>query len=167
MKNLIKLLFIPLNLSTAWAQSTADIQSWLDSHNGYRLKHQVAALEWSATLAQSAQNFVNTCPSGHSNSGYGENLAFASYTQTPSGVVDRWYSEEPSYNYNNPSFSAGHFTQVVWKSTTKVGCAQINTCAGSWSSIAVCQYDPPGNYFGRFTDNVFPPVNDHFSDSFE
>jgi hypothetical protein len=39
-----------------------------------------------------------------------------------------WYDEISLYNYNNPVFSSGtgHFTQMVWKSSTALGCAFMN-----------------------------------------
>lgn len=148
-----------LVLHVSFAQPlTAEQQSWIDSHNAYRAKHQVGNLAWSDEVAQSAKNYASTCPSVHSNTPYGENMAFSSSPQQPSDVVSRWYSEEKLYDYNNPAYqsSTGHFTQVVWKNTTHVGCATVNTCGGSWRSIAVCQYSPAGNFLGRFATNVFP-----------
>jgi hypothetical protein len=37
-------------------------------------------------------------------------------------AVDAWYNEVQSYNFNSPGWSGatGHFTQLVWKDTTKV-----------------------------------------------
>ena len=40
----------------------------------------------------------------------------------------------------------GHYSQMVWKSTTKIGCAQSR--AGG-NDILVCRYDPAGNIMGR------------------
>ena len=67
-----------------------------------------------------------------------------------------WYDEVDRYNYNNPGFSGatGHFTQVVWKDTKKLGCA-ISNCPGQ-GDIYVCHYDPAGNYAGQFEENVLP-----------
>ena len=138
----------------------AEIAQWLQAHNNYRALHGVPPVTWSATVATSAQNWANTCPSGHSSSGYGENMAYASYAQTPQGVVDRWYSEEPLYDYSNPGYyqnpGTGHFTQVVWKNTTQIGCGCKNGCTG-WYSVCVCQYNPPGNVIGQFAANVLLP----------
>jgi glioma pathogenesis-related protein 2 len=58
--------------------------------------------------------------------------------------------------------STGHFTQVVWKSTTHQGCAR---CAGKGQkrhhhhhahieTYVICEYKPPGNYQDEFADNV-------------
>lgn len=54
--------------------------------------------------------------------------------------------------------STGHFTQLVWKSTTDIGCgiAIINT-----KVYGVTNYFPPGNYIGvmNFRKNVLPEKN--------
>ena len=60
------------------------------------------------------------------------------------------------YNYRKPGFSmgTGHFTQVGWKGSTKLGCGSAK-CKGM--TIWVCTYDPPGNMRGDFPDNVQKP----------
>lgn len=85
-------------------------------------------------------------------------MAYADYGRSIINVVDGWYGEEALYDYINPRFSAktGHFTQVVWKGTTEIGCGYVSGCPGSWPNIWVCQYNPPGNYIGLFGENVFP-----------
>jgi hypothetical protein len=87
-------------------------------------------------------------------------MAYATYAQTAQGVVDRWYNEVTTcpYPYGEPAWDScwGHFTQVVWKNTTEIGCGCKNGCS-PWYSICVCQYNPPGNYIGQFEENVFPP----------
>lgn len=62
-------------------------------------------------------------------------------------AVDAWYNEVKLYDFSKPGWNTatGHFTALVWKSTTKLGCA-INT-ACSWPTY-VCQYGPPGNVIG-------------------
>ena len=43
----------------------------------------------------------------------------------------------------------GHYTQVVWRNTTKIGCA-IYTCPGfQYGSTVVCDYGPGGNIGGQ------------------
>ena len=139
----------------------AEIQEWLQVHNQYRSLHGVPPVTWSATVAASAQAWADTCPSGHSSSGYGENMAWATYIMSPKDVVDYWYSEEPFYDYNNPGWDPkyGHFTQVVWKSTIEIGCGYRTGCSTRYSNVWVCQYNPPGNHIGQFAANVLPPVS--------
>jgi len=152
------LLVVALN-SPASAATTAEIEQWLQAHNNYRSLHGVPNVTWSVTVATSAQTWANTCPSGHSSSGYGENMAFASNVLSISDVVAMWYNEEPLYDYNNPGWNpaTGHFTQVVWKNTTEIGCGYVTGCGTGWPNVWVCQYNPPGNVIGQFAANVFPP----------
>lgn len=77
----------------------------------------------------------------------GENLA-AGYPNATSSI-DAWGLERLSYSWSSPGFSekTGHFTQVVWKGTTSVGCGRTN-CNGKNGTpgwFVVCEYWPPGN----------------------
>lgn len=92
---------------------------------------------------------------------YGENLAegFA----TPALAINAWAAEEQQYNWAKADFSetTGHFTQLVWKSTTKVGCGAVN-CSNSAADgangwLLFCEYTPPGNVVGDFKQNVHKP----------
>jgi len=40
-----------------------------------------------------------------------------------------------------------HYTQLIWKGTTRVGCA-IQP-AGNWEYL-ICRYSPPGNIDGKY-----------------
>ena len=51
---------------------------------------------------------------------------------------------------------AGHFTQVVWKGSKELG---IGKAVKGDKVFVVASYRPPGNYAGRFKENVFPPQN--------
>jgi hypothetical protein len=42
------------------------------------------------------------------------------------------------------SNGCGHYTQIIWRNTTEVGCGMA-TCSNG-SEIWVCNYNPPGNY---------------------
>lgn len=136
----------------------------LDEHNIKRALHGVDGLEWDEEVYAAAQAYADayTCDGTlvHSgNSLYGENLAYGYSTR---GTVDAWYSEIEYYDFNNPGYTpgVGHFTQVVWKSTTKLGCA-FKYCNDYYGAYVVCNYSPPGNYVneGYFEANVLPLVD--------
>lgn len=145
------------------AASQEESEQWLAAHNRYRGLHGVSPLVWSERIAASALAYAETCPSGHSATGYGENLSWASYGMGVTAVVTKWYDEQSLYDYANPRFitGTGHFTQIIWKGTVSVGCARVTGCGPEHSLNAntwVCQYDPPGNYISQFSQNVFPPL---------
>ncbi|KAF9906130.1 hypothetical protein EC991_000926 [Linnemannia zychae] len=137
------------------ALSAAEQKIILDTHNKYRARHGAKPLTWNPQAALHGNNWIQKCQFKHSGGKYGENLA-AGYKDFKTGI-DAWYKEVSQYNYRNPGFSmaTGHFTQVVWKATRTVGCAK-KFCPGSNWTIYICNYDPPGNYQGRFPDNVSP-----------
>ena len=112
-------------------------------------------LEWSSDLAAVAQAWADGCNFEHSSSPYGENLyASAGSEPSPAEVVQSWASEVASYDYASDGCSGvcGHYTQVVWAASTKVGCGMAKCTTNSpfngfpeWY-IWVCNYDPPGNF---------------------
>jgi pathogenesis-related protein 1 len=133
----------------------ADLAAVLKRHNERRAKHGAPPMTWDASLAAQAQAYADACPGGHSHApGQGENLAWghASFV----AVTDAWYDEASSYNYDSPGFSSttGHFTQVVWKATTRLGCGSN---AGCGMKTYVCRYTPQGNVIGDFQNQVGRP----------
>lgn len=138
------------------------LQTLLDSHNRVRAQHCAQPLQWSTRLAASAQAWADRlrakgCAFEHSQTKYGENLAAGSQGALDAeGVTAMWYDEIGKYNFKRPGFSmeTGHFTQVVWRQTTQLGCGQ-STCDNGME-IWVCQYDPPGNVHSQFPANVSP-----------
>lgn len=160
--------------STATSGPSGDFESdILKAHNDKRALHGVQLLSWDATLAQYAANYAAnsfSCDNVqlvHSGGPYGENLAaglVGGYDP-----VNAWYDEISQYNYNNPGFSeaTGHFTQLVWKDTSKVGCAMVK-CNNIWRQYTICEYsDSRGNIVGTdsktgksyFAENVLPPLS--------
>jgi uncharacterized protein YkwD len=138
-----------------------DGAAWVDAHNRFRSRHCAGALTWSAKLAEVAQRWANTlrdrgCQFEHSGGNYGENLAAGTKgTLDPGSVVKMWYDEIAKYRFPDGGFSmeTGHFTQVVWRGTQRVGCGH-SQCKGM--DFYVCEYDPPGNWEGQYRDNVRP-----------
>lgn len=56
----------------------------------------------------------------------------------------------------------GKFTQMIWKDTTKIGCAlrvgMDNLNKNTECAYIVCNYSPSGNVLGQFNQNVLPPL---------
>lgn len=138
----------------------AQAQEILAAHNRYRSEVGVTRLQWSDRLAASAQQWANNLAATGTfqHSGAGENLAqgstgFFSVTQ----LVDMWGGEKQHFrNGTFPNVSntgnwadVGHYTQVVWKNTTEVGCG---LASGNGNDVLVCHYNPAGNVTGQ---NVF------------
>ena len=84
-----------------------------------------------------------------------ENLAAGTGEYTVIGGVDAWADEVEVYNPEDPeNHQALHFTQVVWKGTTELGCAFVTCSAGTIflaaSHFLVCEYHSAGNVIGEF-----------------
>ncbi|MEJ3658461.1 CAP domain-containing protein [Actinomycetes bacterium KLBMP 9759] len=144
--------------------NAAQQQDLLAKHNAARADVGVPALTWDAGLAADAQAWADQLGSQggalvHAkNTGQGENLYRNSDAgSNPSAAVDSWVAERPNYaaatnktDYNtetNPEAKGfGHWTQVVWKNTTKVGCG---TATGAFGAVTACRYAPPGNVKGQ------------------
>jgi hypothetical protein len=65
--------------------------------------------------------------------------------------VSDWVSEQKNYdaaaNKCKAGAVCGHFTQVVSKLSSQVGCAVARD--GPRREVWVCNYDPPGNFVGE------------------
>ncbi|MGE0224792.1 MAG: CAP domain-containing protein [Acetobacteraceae bacterium] len=152
MRFLIPALF--LLCAPAAAQSLSpEAQAMLAAHNQVREKVGVPPLSWSDTLTQAAaswaQHLVETGRFEHeSGSPYGENLyAITGATASPAQVVQAWASEAKNYDLSSNQCSGvcGHYTQIVWKGTQRVGCAARRS---GGRQVWDCKYDPPGNVVG-------------------
>jgi uncharacterized protein YkwD len=143
-----------------------DMRGVVDTHNEARAQVQPApatpleVLAWSSTLADVAQAYAERCRFAHSGNGLGENLyAETGVDSSAEAVVEAWASEAEFYNYTNNSCAAGeqcgHYTQVVWRATRRLGCGLARCTSNSpfgtgdpWNNW-VCNYDPPGNFVGQ------------------
>jgi Cysteine-rich secretory protein family len=111
---------------------------------------------------------------------YGENLSFGIPGRSGQEAIDGWYCEGDDFDYNNPKLIFGtmhgcgkvgnpdgvngHFTQVVWKSTTALGCAKATCSLGGVSgTLWACEYKPPGNDSSLVGQNVLKPVAKGFA----
>jgi hypothetical protein len=138
-------------------------QRLLAAHNFERRAMGVQPLTWDPALAGGAAAYARqlaaTGTFQHSDRrfrrGIGENL----WTGTrgafsPEWMIGNWASEKRWYQAGTfPNVSrtgrwnqVGHYTQIIWRGTTKVGCA-IATARGR--DVLVCRYSPSGNVDGR------------------
>ncbi|KAJ3313965.1 Cuticle-degrading protease [Boothiomyces sp. JEL0838] len=128
-------------------------------HNKYRQLVGYAPLTWDSKLEAYAQNWANNLANtdsfSHSGGPYGENL-FQSTGGffTCADAIKSWFDEFSNYNgqpIGEGNFeSYGHFTQLMWPSTTSVGCAAAQyQSGGSTKQSTVCEYSPAGNVVGQ------------------
>ncbi|PHH76341.1 hypothetical protein CDD82_4044 [Ophiocordyceps australis] len=141
----------------AWVDEGAFESGILGVTNQYRAQHGARALQWNNSLAWWAYGYLdrNKCAWKHSQGPWGENIA-CGYV-TPAHSVQVWGDERRVYDYRHPGFSheTGHFTQLVWKGTTDVGCAR-EWCGRYMRWFVACEYWPPGNVQGQYAQNVSP-----------
>ncbi|CAI0448724.1 unnamed protein product [Linum tenue] len=132
-------------------------QDYLNTHNGARAAVGVGPVTWDGRVAAYAQSYANQraaadCSLVHSDGPYGENIAWGSGQLTGIDAVRMWGSEWVDYDYNSntcaPGRDCGHYTQIVWRSTTTIGCAKA-TCSGGRGTFVICNYNPPGNWIGQ------------------
>jgi uncharacterized protein YkwD len=103
-----------------------------------------------AQLEHQSQEWVDAHP--NSVPGYeGENLAWRGNTTTiPIAQMQQgWISEKNNYHGEPGDFNGvGHYTQMVWRDTTAVGCATAS--GGPYGrDVLDCRYSPVGNVIGQ------------------
>ncbi|KAH6855410.1 CAP domain-containing protein [Chaetomium sp. MPI-CAGE-AT-0009] len=154
-------------------------------HNVHRFNHSANALQWDDEIAGYAKTLAERCVFEHDTEigggGYGQNLAMWGSSENPEAfgatasvaraTTNGWYNGElndfpaSDYGKDSPNMANfkkwGHFTQVVWRETKKVGChshfCPPGTMSGMGSWYTVCNYSPAGNMGGAYADNVKPP----------
>jgi pathogenesis-related protein 1 len=170
LKTIIHFCIAALLTSIAHAESI-DASSIVAAHNKWRAEVGVQALSHSPKLAKSAQAWANHlkqsrhCAMQHSKpqGRYGENLFWASPLMwsdgrkelrkvSPTEVIDSWGNGKSDYDLASNACKAGavcgHYTQIVWRDTLKVGCGMA-TCGNTHEQIWVCHYSPAGNFVGE------------------
>ena len=149
------------------------IEAMLEIHNKARRDVGIVSdLTWSDTIALDAQRYADTLANsgafkhdpknheGYSNGTYGENL-YAAFPSKPSlsTATTAWVDEKQYYTYGKVGDDAtceidqqcGHYTQIIWENTSKIGCAISQYKTGSYKDgyVIVCKYQTPGNFIGK------------------
>jgi len=150
-------------VATGSAVTKEDAQKALDFHNKVRKDVGVGGLEWSPEVAAFAQLWANKlaaegCKLEHRPATgkwaqlYGENIYFG--TAKGLNTLDAskaWYSEIKDFTDGKLTpknfVKVAHYTQMVWKTTSKIGIGKAGCSSGA--TIIVANYSPLGNYMGQ------------------
>ncbi|XP_055346979.1 cysteine-rich secretory protein 3-like [Paramacrobiotus metropolitanus] len=130
-------------------------------HNHYRnivKAKNMNMLKWNEKAAQMAQQWANTCPTGHNSNddrnlagfdGCGQNIAWREGSALSwSDAINDWFEEVKNFRYcRQPTGKVGHFTQMMWADTKVVGCGIRTDCnkLGRNTIVYVCNYCDAGN----------------------
>jgi hypothetical protein len=153
----------PLSIFTAPSSRQPDLAARiLAAHNAERRKFGLPALEWDDRLAQEAQQWAaGLAHSGqlqHSSAekrrGAGENLFIGTAgAYRVEAMIDFFLEERrdfkpgtfPQVARNGDWTSVGHYTQIIWRDTRRVGCGLAKA---NGNEAMVCRYVPAGNIYG-------------------
>lgn len=156
------LLAAPALLGTVDAGHDFD-ERVLASHNRERATLGLAPLRWNARLASDAgawaAHLAGTGRFEHApareRGRVGENIWGGTAGRfAPEQMVELWLSEKryfrpgvfPANSTSGSARDVGHYTQVIWRRTTEVGCSLGR---GERADILVCRYSEPGNVRGQ------------------
>jgi len=162
MKALALALFLGLSAGAA-AQGDFSARV-LALHNAERSELGLPPLAWSDTLAAQSAVWANRLAElrvfGHSphemRPGQGENLWMGTAGAfSLDDMVGAWSDEKRMYRYgrlpvvttSSEWHVVGHYTQMIWRDTTEVGCALVRA---NGADYLVCRYSPPGNVYGEW-----------------
>jgi len=164
-KLIILLMFIPLvSFGQERIFSKEDVINSLKVHNQERVQLGIKKLEWSNDLQKEAENYAKYLADKDvfkhsSQKNQGENLYYeyysASVTINPlERASSSWLDEKKDYKYSkigdgkNTFSMIGHYTQMIWKNTTKVGLGAYVNKEGK--VYVVARYYPAGNMIGKY-----------------
>ncbi len=149
------------------------LNSMVAGINQHRVEHGVPPVELDQELVNyaksRAEHIADKGALVHDGTGgYGENLYKSSSSepvQVPATAAsDAWYDEIKYYNYetfatNDPKKAIGHFTQLVWKGSAKIGAGRVcGSADNTWHDTYIAvNFSAAGNMTGAYKDNVLPP----------
>ena len=134
--------------------TAAEVTELLTLQNNARAEHKLPKLVWDCKLADLAQEWAKRGKFEHrTDTAFGENMFVSSNSQTPvSAAVHKWMTEKAFWTNKTgvcqTGKTCGHYTQIVWLGTLRVGCGINRNAPGQWKTLIVCNYDPQGNFPG-------------------
>jgi len=155
-------------LASPWLLGAATLNVNFDdrvlaAHNRERVALGIAPLRWDPALAADAakwaQHLAATGKFEHATENdrqpEGENLwAGTKGYYSAEAMVDGWIREKryykpgrfPENSTTGNVADVGHYTQLMWRDTGRVGCA---VATGAEEDVLVCRYSDAGNYIGE------------------
>ncbi|XP_033001238.1 cysteine-rich venom protein-like [Lacerta agilis] len=163
--SLAALLEQPASRAHALGVGPAEQKQILDKHNALRREVKPTAsnmlkMEWSPDATANAERWAKKCLLGHSPQdqrivdGFpcGENIFASSQPTSWNDVIQDWYDEVEDFQYGvgavRPGAVTGHYTQVVWYRSYKIGCYAAHCPENRLKYLYFCQYCPAGNLQG-------------------
>lgn len=109
--------------------------------NAARQLRHAPPLQWNVTLSTLASQIAMNCEPTNISSLYASSVCTGQYTWTD--CVGLWFSESLEYDADVPNVSPANkdFINLVWHSTTQVGCGQ-EACSGVTGFVGVCLFGP-------------------------
>jgi uncharacterized protein YkwD len=156
----------PARRTSTQPTSSADpfADAFVAAHNLHRARVSPAAnpplpsVTWSNELAAQARAWAERCEFEHGDTDLGENLSARTDMADPEVIVAAWAAEGEAFDYKRNRCASGevcgHYTQVVWRDSTQIGCGMAQCGAGgpfgdhAWV-MWVCNYSPAGNWSGQ------------------
>ncbi len=134
----------------------AEVREFLRIHNEARAAVGVPPLLWDTKVAMHSQKWADHLAAidhlEHRPAPrlYGENIASMAWRGfTPGDAARLWLRERGGYRAGKTTsdWRTGHYTQMVWRTSTEVGCGIARAIDGT--IYVVANYSPAGNMVGR------------------
>jgi len=155
--------------------TTSEKEAILKKHNDLRAQVEATNMQkmyWDDDLALEARNWARQCDLWHEPNPLrnleqypiGQNIFFwYGYPRTIERfmwAVQFWYDEGQCYDFatqtcnpmcdkNRQVTQCGHYTQLVWAESTRMGCSYVRCGGGGYEHRLICNYAPTGNIVGK------------------
>ncbi|KAL0485539.1 pathogenesis-related protein [Acrasis kona] len=142
----------------------------VEKHNiirtGINIFPSIPLMAWDVTLEEFANRYASSCPNTTTSNlplnpnrklsdgtTVGQQIFSSTDNFDPVEGVDNWASSSAHYNYANNTCeqnkSCGTYTQIVWRRSTRIGCARVNCLGYFFSYNLLCNYVEVGNVIGK------------------